>query len=169
MFNYKKNINKKGFTLVEIIVVLVIIAVLAASAIPTMIGFVTDAKKKAEVANARAAYIACQAVITEEYAMGNYKDEYKGKCYHIGNFYENPGGTGGSAWSEDAKEFQKKLRKLIPEQDMKDSWVRIDECTDGKIEQITYGNTGFKLKDKTYLSITIKANDSVEFGEVVSS
>lgn len=169
MFNYKKNINKNGFTLVEIIVVLVIIAVLAASAIPTMIGFVTDAKKKAEVANAREAYIACQAVMTEEYAMGNYKDEYKGKCYHIGSFYENPGGSDENAWSEDVKAVQKKLRKLVPEQDMEHSWVRIDECTDGKIEQITYGNTGFKLKDKTYLTITIKANDSVEFGEVQSS
>lgn len=163
MFNYKKNINKKGFTLVEIIVVLVIIAVLAASAIPTMIGFVTDAKKKAEVANARAAYIACQAVITEEYAMGNYKDEYKGQYYHIGTSSPNTNLSG------DTKEVETKLRKIITGQDMEHSWVRIDECTDGKIEQITYGNTGFKLKDKTYLSITIKANDSVEFGEVVSS
>ena len=35
--------NKKGFTLVEIIVVLVILAILAAAAIPTMLGFVNDA------------------------------------------------------------------------------------------------------------------------------
>lgn len=162
MFNCKK--NKKGFTLVEIIVVLVIIAVLAAAAIPTMIGFVKDAKMKSEIANAREAYVACQAVITEEYAMGNYKDDYKGKYYHIGELSPNTNLSG------DTKALEEKLRKLIVKQDMKDSWVRIDECKDGKIEQITYGNTGFKTKDSnTYLSITIKSGDSVTFGEVEGS
>lgn len=66
----KKNNNKKGFTLVEIIVVLVILAILAAAAIPTMLGFVDDAKGKAEVANARAAYVAAQTIATEKAAMG---------------------------------------------------------------------------------------------------
>ncbi len=62
--------NKKGFTLVEIIVVLVILAILAAAAIPTMLGFVDDAKGKAEVANARAAYVAAQTIATEQSALG---------------------------------------------------------------------------------------------------
>lgn len=62
--------NKKGFTLVEIIVVLVILAILAAAAIPTMLGFVDDAKGKAEVANARAAYVAAQTIATELSASG---------------------------------------------------------------------------------------------------
>ena len=67
--NKLKN-NKKGFTLVEIIVVLVILAVLAAAAIPTMLGFVDDAKGKSEIANARAAYVAAQSIATEEQASG---------------------------------------------------------------------------------------------------
>lgn len=66
----KRSRNKKGFTLVEIIVVLVILAVLAAAAVPTMLGFVEDSKGKAEIANARAAYIACQSIATEEFASG---------------------------------------------------------------------------------------------------
>lgn len=37
--------NKRGFTLVEIIVVLVILAILAAIAIPTTLGYVDDAKE----------------------------------------------------------------------------------------------------------------------------
>lgn len=61
--------NKKGFTLVEIIVVLVILAILAAAAIPTMLGFVEDAKGKTEIANARAAYVAAQTIATQEYAV----------------------------------------------------------------------------------------------------
>ncbi|WP_050738865.1 type II secretion system protein [Acetobacterium bakii] len=65
-----KFINKmrkktKGFTLVEIIVVLVILAILAAFTIPTMLGFVSDAKSKALIAQAREVYVAAQAAGTE--------------------------------------------------------------------------------------------------------
>lgn len=62
--------NKKGFTLVEIIVVLVILAILAAIAIPTMLGFVNDAKGKAYIAEARTAYVAAQAIATEKKNSG---------------------------------------------------------------------------------------------------
>ncbi|MEL7661672.1 type II secretion system protein [Acetobacterium wieringae] len=55
----------KGFTLVEIIVVLVILAILAAFTIPTMLGFVNDAKGKALIAEAREVYVAAQATATE--------------------------------------------------------------------------------------------------------
>lgn len=57
--------QEKGFTLVEIIVVLVILAILAAFTIPTMLGFVADAKGKAYIAEAREVYVAAQAVATE--------------------------------------------------------------------------------------------------------
>lgn len=57
--------SRKGFTLVEIIVVLVILAVLAAFTIPTMLGFVEDAKGKALIAEAREVYVAAQATATE--------------------------------------------------------------------------------------------------------
>lgn len=63
---FKQQIGgKKGFTLVEIIVVLVVLAILAAFTIPTMLGFVADAKGKAYIAEARKVYVAAQAVATE--------------------------------------------------------------------------------------------------------
>ena len=43
-----KRFNKKGFTLVEIIVVLVILAILAAIAVPSVLGYVEEAKKWVE-------------------------------------------------------------------------------------------------------------------------
>lgn len=61
--------NKKGFTLVEIIVVLVILAILAAITIPTMLGFVNDARNKALVNEARTAYVAAQSIASETYAV----------------------------------------------------------------------------------------------------
>ena len=57
--------NKKGFTLIELIVVLVILAILAAAAIPTMMGYVENAKKAQYLANCRAVYVAGQAATTE--------------------------------------------------------------------------------------------------------
>ncbi|WKY43841.1 prepilin-type N-terminal cleavage/methylation domain-containing protein [Eubacteriaceae bacterium ES2] len=66
--------NQKGFTLVEIIVVLVIIGVLAAFTVPTMLGFVAEAKGKAYIAEAREVYVAAQAVATEFNAVDGMTD-----------------------------------------------------------------------------------------------
>ena len=55
----------RGFTLVEIIVVLVILAILAAFTIPAMLGFVEDARGKAYIVEAREIYEAMQSALTE--------------------------------------------------------------------------------------------------------
>lgn len=71
MNRIKKSIwRKQGFTLVEIIVVLVVLAILAAFTIPTMLGFVEDAKAKAYIAEAREVYVAAQATATEIVGTG---------------------------------------------------------------------------------------------------
>lgn len=56
----KKFTNKKGFTLMEMLIVVAIIAVLVAIAIPTFNSALTRAKEGADVANIRAAYANCQ-------------------------------------------------------------------------------------------------------------
>lgn len=48
-----KKMNKKGFTLVEMLVVIAIIAILVAILIPTVTGATTKAKEAADVANLR--------------------------------------------------------------------------------------------------------------------
>lgn len=71
MDEIKKRIDlEKGFTLVEIIVVLVVLAILAAFIIPTMLGFVEDAKAKSYIAEAREVYVAAQATATEYIGTG---------------------------------------------------------------------------------------------------
>ncbi|MGI6071244.1 MAG: prepilin-type N-terminal cleavage/methylation domain-containing protein [Blautia sp.] len=61
----KKRSNKKGFTLVELVVVLVILAILMAILVPSLVGYINKAKNKQVEANARAVYIAAQATVAE--------------------------------------------------------------------------------------------------------
>lgn len=64
--------NKKGFTLVEVIVVLVILAILAALMIPAMTGWIDKAQEQKYVADARLVYVAAQSAISEQYALNPY-------------------------------------------------------------------------------------------------
>ena len=59
--------NRKGFTLVEVIVVLVILAILAAILVPTLTGYIDRANEKSETVGCRAAVQAAQALATENY------------------------------------------------------------------------------------------------------
>lgn len=60
--------NKKGFTLVELIVVLVILAILAALLVPALTGYIDRAKKKSIIAETRQCVMAAQTLVDEEYA-----------------------------------------------------------------------------------------------------
>lgn len=65
--NMKK---RKGFTLVEVIIVLVIIAILAAVLIPSLTGYIDKANQKVAVTNARNFTMAAQTVASEMYGTG---------------------------------------------------------------------------------------------------
>lgn len=57
----KKILSKKGFTLIELIVVIAILAILAAILVPSITGYISEATKAKDAANARTVYT--------EYAM----------------------------------------------------------------------------------------------------
>lgn len=75
MINTKKIKNRHGFTLVEIIVILVILAILVAVAIPSVLGYVDEAKKAGIIQEAHGIYEAAQVAITKCYATD--EDEFK--------------------------------------------------------------------------------------------
>lgn len=61
--------NKKGFTLVELIVVLVILAILAALLIPALTGYIDKANKEKVVATTRMVVMAAQTEASEKYGL----------------------------------------------------------------------------------------------------
>lgn len=62
--------NRKGFTLVELIVVLVILAILAALLVPALTGYIDKANKERIVSYTRQIVIAAQTDASEAYGKG---------------------------------------------------------------------------------------------------
>ena len=57
--------NKKGFTLVELVVVIAIIGTLAAILVPTMMSYIKKAKLKSANSNAKIVFNTVNAVVTD--------------------------------------------------------------------------------------------------------
>lgn len=69
----RKMKNKKGFTLVELIVVLVILAILAALLVPALTGYIDKANKEKVVSETRSVVMAAQTEVSEAYASNALK------------------------------------------------------------------------------------------------
>jgi len=64
----KKKKNKKGFSLVELIVVLVIMAILVAALVPSLIGYIRQARQSTAKDEAAAIVQATQTIVSSAYA-----------------------------------------------------------------------------------------------------
>ena len=62
--------DRKGFTLVELIVVLVILAILAALLVPALTGYIDKARNESIIAETRSVVVAAQTIVSEDYGQG---------------------------------------------------------------------------------------------------
>ena len=62
----KKKMNNKGFTLMELIIVVAILAILIALIAPNLVGFIDSASQTALDGNAKSCYTAASAWATQE-------------------------------------------------------------------------------------------------------
>lgn len=69
MKNLKK--NKKGFTLIEMIVVIVIVAILAAISVPAVLKYIDEARNTKLIAKADGAKVAYEAELAKQMAKGD--------------------------------------------------------------------------------------------------
>ena len=107
--------DKKGFTLVELIVVLVILAILAAILVPALLGYIDKAREKQITTNAHAAYVATQAILDEEYGLNKAAAVSEDKIIELTDItvdaaqwsckYSVVGGGGKNNYKLDAFEF----------------------------------------------------------------
>ena len=118
----RKMKNKKGFTLVELIVVLVILAILAALLIPALTGYIDKANQEKVIAETRMVVMGIQTEASSAYAQGGVNATW------------TPGGTDGHIATI------VKLAEISTLTDAADSKAKFQATidTDCKVKQVVY-------------------------------
>ena len=126
--------NKKGFTLVEIIVVLVILAILASIAIPYTLGYIDETKNSKDYLMAGNVLKAAQVMGTKYYELGDYyvEGETKRAYESVSNVVEKP--------SSSNQRIQEVYNKIVSGNEDFIPFKAIFVIEEGKVQVVRYKN-----------------------------
>lgn len=111
----------KGFTLVELIVVMLILAILAGMFIPSLVGYIDKANESALQIQTRQLYQAAQVIATENYKNGGFS------CSSLD-------------MSTASDSSDKKIKEFAKLSEITTGSVTVDCDGNGKITQIVYSD-----------------------------
>lgn len=137
--------NKKGFTLIELIVVIAILGILMLFLVPSFMGYAKDAKTQVLRANTRTVWTAVNAAIVKsdydsELIIGSYKDGEFIEGFEIPFKTEVEGKLGATFTNKTAVQFSSEVNKII-------EYVSYN---DGKKQCRYYGSDKFDEYNCTY-------------------
>lgn len=132
--------DRKGFTLVELIVVLVILAILAALLVPALTGYIDKAKEESIKSETRMVVMAAQTLIDEQYAKAPVDTTVKVTVSDNDTSYT--AASGSTAAVINLKKAD--IEELSETKGTIGSTIEIDTTTKGKISKLEYTNKGKK-------------------------
>jgi type IV pilus assembly protein PilA len=147
---FKKLKDKKGFTLVELIVVLVILAILAALLVPALTGYIDKANKEKVVAETRMVAMAVQTEASEAYGAAG-----AGKTLNDT--------AADTKWEDDTTsttDHIDNIKALAEVVDLTNTTFEATITKDGKVSEVKY-NSGaytctYNATNKTYETVDSK-------------
>lgn len=151
---FKKLKEKKGFTLVELIVVLVILAILAALLIPTLTGYIDKANQEKVVSECRMVVMAVQTELSESYGKAG-----AGKSLDNGAWKDTPAeGSNAAKANEHITEIKKLSEVLLKDGTSFDATAK----SDATITKVEYRNGKYKCvyEKGAYTTSLVKDDDA---------
>lgn len=126
--------NNKGFSLVELIIVIAIMAILAGALAPALIKYINKSRRSADIANADTIRTACQTALSDEDAAEELDAAYATTA------------TAVSTVMGDGTAFGNELKSILSDKEIKSKYfakgtefsVKIDMTNN---EVIVYANT----------------------------
>lgn len=153
---------KKGFTLVEIIVVLVILSIICAISIPAVTGYIEETKNTKDIQFAGHILKSAQVIGTKYHMLGDYyvENNWPTAYESVSNVVKEPDRS-----DEDGQRIKDVYHYVMSGNDDQDPFKAIYVITLGKIQKVRYKNLDRKIvyewTQESHKWQVIKKNDDV--------